>query len=86
MLFLAAGALVMPAIFELVEGQGLPSPSAELVDYDSTVENLSLATAIVLIGTYVAGLVFSLQTHKDLFNPPYARGGGEGSAGACGAR
>ena len=26
MLFLAAAALVMPAIFELVEGQGLPSP------------------------------------------------------------
>ncbi len=32
MLFLAAGALVMPAIFELVEGQGLPSPTAEAVE------------------------------------------------------
>ena len=32
----------MPAIFELVEGQGLPSPSDELVDYGSTVEQLSL--------------------------------------------
>src|ERR671923_39074 len=42
MLFLAAGALLMPAIFELVEGKGLPSPSAEFVDYGSTVENLSL--------------------------------------------
>ena len=72
MLFLAAGALVMPAIFELVEGQGLPSPSAEAVDYDSTVEKLSLLTAIVLMGTYIAGLFFSLRTHKDLFNPPYA--------------
>lgn len=78
MLFLAAGALVMPAIFELVEGKGLPSPSAELVDYGSTVEDLSLATAIVLMGTYVAGLFFSLRTHRDLFNPPYAEEHEEG--------
>jgi Ca2+:H+ antiporter len=71
MLFLAAAALVMPAIFELVEGQGLPSPGAEIVDYGSEVEQLSLAVAVVLIATYVAGLVFSLRTHRDLFNPPY---------------
>ena len=70
MLFLAAGALLMPAIFEMVEGQGLPAPTAERVEYGSTVEHLSLATAIVLIGTYVAGLLFSLRTHRDLFNPP----------------
>jgi Ca2+:H+ antiporter len=72
MLLLGVAALVMPAIFELVEGEGLPPISAELVEYDSTVENLSLATAFVLIGTYVAGLFFSLKTHRDLFNPPYA--------------
>jgi Ca2+:H+ antiporter len=78
MLFLAAAALLMPAIFELVEGQGLPSPTAEHVDYDSTVEKLSLATAIVLIGTYVAGLFFSLRTHRDIFNPPYAEEHEEG--------
>jgi Ca2+:H+ antiporter len=71
MLLLAAAALMMPAIFELVEGTGLPSPTAELVEYDSTVENLSLALAIVLLLTYLAGLVFSLKTHRDLFNPPY---------------
>jgi Ca2+:H+ antiporter len=71
MLFLAAAALVMPAIFELVEGKGLPLPSAEIVHYGSTVEDLSLAVAAVLIGTYVAGLWFSLRTHRDIFNPPY---------------
>jgi Ca2+:H+ antiporter len=69
MLFLAVAALVMPAVFELVEGQGLPGIEQERVEYDSTVENLSLAVAIVLIGTYVAGLVFSLRTHRQLFNP-----------------
>ncbi len=72
MLFLAAGALVMPAIFELVEGTGLPAPGAELVNYGSTVEHLSLAVAVVLILTYGAGLLFSLRTHRDIFNPPYA--------------
>jgi Ca2+:H+ antiporter len=78
MLLLAAAALMMPAIFELVEGQGLPDPTAELVDYGSTVENLSLAVAIVLICSYVAGLVFSLHTHRDIFNPPYAEQEEEG--------
>ena len=71
MLMLAATAMVMPAIFELVEGKGLPDPGAELVEYGSTVEHLSLAVAIVLMITYAAGLLFSLRTHRDIFNPPY---------------
>jgi Ca2+:H+ antiporter len=78
MLLLAAAALLMPAIFELVEGKGLPSPGAELTDYGSTVEHLSLAVAIVLIATYVIGLFFSLKTHRDLFNPEYEDEGGAG--------
>ncbi|HEX6782153.1 MAG TPA: calcium/proton exchanger [Solirubrobacterales bacterium] len=71
MLMLAAGALLMPAIFELVEGKGLPAPTAESVNYGGTVEHLSLAVAIVLIGTYVVGLLFSMKTHRALFNPEY---------------
>jgi Ca2+:H+ antiporter len=70
MLFLAVAALVMPAIFEMVDGSGLPSPGAEIVNYDSKVEHLGLIVAIALILTYVAGLFFSLKTHRDLFNPP----------------
>ena len=70
MLLLAIVAMMMPAIFELVEGKGLPLPGAEHVTYDSTVEQLSLAVAFVLIASYVAGLIFSLRTHRDLFNPP----------------
>jgi Ca2+:H+ antiporter len=81
MLMLAVAALVMPAIFVLDEGAGLPSPGAEIVDYDSTVEYLSLAVAIVLILTYVAGLWFSLKTHRDLFNPR-DEGHGHGDADA----
>ena len=71
MLLLAAAAMVMPAIFELVEGKGLPQPGAEAVDYSGTVEHLSLAVAIVLILTYAGGLWFSLKTHRELFNPEY---------------
>jgi Ca2+:H+ antiporter len=71
MLFLAVAALVMPAIFELVEGQGLPGIDQERVAFDNTVEDLSLAVAIVLIASYVIGLIFSLRTHRDLFNPEY---------------
>ena len=71
MLFLAVAALIMPAIFELVEGKGLPGVTAVRVEYDSTVETLSALTACVLIATYVVGLVFSLRTHRDLFNPHY---------------
>jgi Ca2+:H+ antiporter len=69
MLLLAVAALVMPAVFELIEGTGLPNPGDERVNYDSTVEQLSFAVAIVLILTYVSGLVFSLRTHRELFNP-----------------
>lgn len=69
MLLLATVAVVMPAVFELVEGKGLPSPSDELVNYGTSVEHLSVITAVVLIGAYVAGLIFSLRTHRDLFNP-----------------
>ena len=77
MLLLAAAALAMPAIFELVEGRGLPFPSAERVNYDTTVETLSICVAAVLIVTYVAGLVFSLRTHRDLFNPVHEESEGE---------
>src|SRR5919106_6957601 len=75
MLFLAVAALMMPAIFELVEGKGLPSVGPERVEYGSTIETLSALTACVLIATYVIGLVFSLKTHRDIFNPHYEEEG-----------
>jgi len=74
MLFLAVAALVMPAVFELVEGQGLPGIEQERVSFDNTVEDLSLAVAIVLFASYAAGLIFSLRTHRDVFNPDYEEG------------
>jgi Ca2+:H+ antiporter len=70
MLLLASVALVMPAVFQLVRGGGLPLPGAELVRFSSSVEGLSLTVAIVLLISYAGGLWFSLVSHRDLFNPP----------------
>ena len=71
MLFLAVAALAMPAIFELVEGQGLPSVNAERVDYGSTVEQLSLrGRPGARRHLRRRALLFSLKTHRDIFNPP----------------
>jgi len=72
MLLLAVAALVMPAIFELVRGAHLPGVHAERVHLDASVQHLSVAVALVLMVTYGLGLVFSLKTHRDLFNPPAA--------------
>jgi Ca2+:H+ antiporter len=69
LLMLAVAALAMPAVFELVEGSGLPKPGAERVNYGGTVEHLSLVVAGVILVTYLVGLIFSLKTHRDLFNP-----------------
>ena len=77
MLLLAVTAMVMPAIFVLIRGPGLPSPGSERTDYGATVEQLSIAVAIVLILSYVAGLIFSLRTHRDLFNPPEEKSTGQ---------
>ena len=57
LLVLAIVALVMPELFQLsTQGTGqLP--------------NVSLAIAGLLLVGYVLGLVFSLHTHKDVFNP-----------------
>jgi Ca2+:H+ antiporter len=75
MLLLALTALILPAIFQLVHGGHLPSVNAERVDFGSDLETLSFCVALVLIASYLAGLVFSLRTHRELFNPYTERTG-----------
>ena len=70
MLILACAALSIPAVFQLVDGGGLPLPGDELVGFSHAVDELSLIVAIVLLAAYAGGLWFSLVTHRDLFNPP----------------
>ena len=72
MLLLAVVALMMPAIFELVIGGSLPNPTDESQQFPSDLEKMSIGVAIVLLLSYVAGLIFSLKTHRDLFNPAHA--------------
>lgn len=72
LLLLAVAAMLMPAVFQLVDANGLPSPDDHLLDFGSPVERLSLGVAIMLMISYVGGLVFSLRTHRDLFNPVHA--------------
>jgi len=69
MLLLALVALIMPALFQLVHGGGLPGVGEKRVDFGTDLEHLSFGVAIVLIFSYVAGLVFSLKTHREIFNP-----------------
>jgi Ca2+:H+ antiporter len=69
MLLLALCALILPAVFQLVHGGGLPGVGEERVDFGAELEQLSFAVAIVLMVSYAAGLVFSLKTHRAVFNP-----------------
>jgi Ca2+:H+ antiporter len=72
MLLLASVALIMPAIFELVIGGALPGPTDRNDRFPTDLETMSALVACVLLASYVAGLFFSLKTHRDLFNPPHA--------------
>jgi len=74
MLLLAGGALVLPAVFELIDGGRLPAVDDKELNFDNEVETMSFVVAIILLGTYAAGLLFSLKTHRSLFNPAHAAG------------
>src|SRR6266511_75984 len=67
----ATAAFAIPTIYELIRGDGLPSVGPERFPFSSSVEVLSGLIAGVLILVYLVGLVFSLRTHRDIFNPDY---------------
>jgi Ca2+:H+ antiporter len=77
MLLLACAALIMPAIFELVIGGSLPKPTDEIDRFPHDLEAMSVGVAIILLASYIAGLFFSLKTHRALFNPPQEQEEGE---------
>src|SRR5205823_9607281 len=68
MLLLAAAALVLPAVFQLIHQGALPNVSELSHHYPPDIQGLSAAVAGILIISYIAGLWFSLRTHRDLFN------------------
>jgi Ca2+:H+ antiporter len=69
MLLLALVAVVMPALFELIRGHGLPAVGDTRVNYGGKVETVSAIVSGILLFSYCAGLFFSLRTHRELFNP-----------------
>jgi Ca2+:H+ antiporter len=71
MLLVAVATLVLPAVWELASptGEGLPKVAEEAHIYSGDVLTLSWIVAAILISTYAAGMIFSLFTHRDVFNP-----------------
>jgi Ca2+:H+ antiporter len=69
MLLVTVAALSLPAVFQLVHGGGLPAVTARRMSFGHDLEHLSVGVALILIATYLAGLFFSLRTHRDLFKP-----------------
>jgi len=59
MLVVAVIALVMPALYVLSTG----------IRSGVTLEEMSLGIAAILLVAYGLGLLFSLRTHRDIFNP-----------------
>ena len=78
MLLLALAALLLPAAFQLIHGGSLPGVGEERHPFGDEVENLSLGVAIILMLSYAAGLLFSMKTHRAVFNP-YDAEHGEGA-------
>jgi Ca2+:H+ antiporter len=69
MLILAGSALIIPAILFVTAGGSLPVPGEADPSFTADIEKVSLLVAVILLGTYGGGLLFSLMTHRDLFNP-----------------
>ena len=62
MLMLAMIALLIPALFDMNERTRVSAAEALRLD-----EHLSLGVSVVLIAVYVANLVYTLVTHRDVF-------------------
>jgi Ca2+:H+ antiporter len=69
MLLLALAALLLPAAFQLIHGGSLPGVGEERHRFSNEVEDLSLGVAIILMISYGFGLLFSMKTHRGVFNP-----------------
>jgi Ca2+:H+ antiporter len=69
MMLLALAALLLPSLFELLHGGSLPAVGDEAEATTPRTLSLSLAVSLLLIATYIVGLVFSLKTHRAIFNP-----------------
>jgi Ca2+:H+ antiporter len=65
LLLLSVIGLILPAVFDYTERGSFGNRSPKALD-----EMLSLGVAIVLILVYIANLVYTFVTHRDLFSAP----------------
>jgi Ca2+:H+ antiporter len=77
MLLLTVIALAFPSVLQLARHVALPGPGVVRQAVGSDVEGVSIAVSVTLIATYLAGLFFSLRTHRGLFNPVAQDGSAE---------
>jgi Ca2+:H+ antiporter len=81
LLLVTVTALILPAVLVLARGGSLPSVGVERQSFGSEAEHLSIAVSAVMIAIYLAGLLFSLRTHRDLFRPEHEQDqGGTGGS------
>jgi Ca2+:H+ antiporter len=59
----------LPTVAVLVGGTGLPQIGVPIAKVPHDAATMSDIVAVILLASYGAGLVFSLVTHKSLFNP-----------------
>jgi Ca2+:H+ antiporter len=71
LLLVTVMALILPALLVLVRGHSLPMVGQTRHSFGGQVEHLSLVVSGVMIAIYLAGLFFSLRTHRDLFAPEH---------------
>ncbi|MEO8126071.1 MAG: calcium/proton exchanger [Bryobacteraceae bacterium] len=62
LLILSVVALLLPALFDFTERRMLSAPNPAALD-----EKLSISVSVVLILVYVANLIYTLVTHRDVF-------------------
>ena len=77
MLLLTVVALLLPSVLSIARHTGLPQLAEERHPFGSSIEHVSAAVALILIATYLAGLFFSLRTHRNLFKPEAPEDGSE---------
>lgn len=79
LLLVTVTALILPAVLVIARGGSLPAIGGTHQSFGGKVEHLSIAVSVVMIAIYLAGLLFSLRTHRDLFYPEHGEEPGPGS-------
>jgi Ca2+:H+ antiporter len=72
-LLIGTTALLAPSLVRLAEGGELPRIGAEHGSFGSTVEGVSIGVSVALIAVYARGLLSSLRSQREQFEPAKER-------------